>query len=783
MRLPILLTLFFLYSTNAWCLDKARIESRVDEAVAKYGVTGKGVIYGMLDRGIDWQNKDFRNADGSTRIAYIFDLTDDSGAQVANNPYKLGTIYTRDQINAALNGGPALATRDAVGHGTANTGIAAGNGSNNHQYRGIAFNATIIAVKIVAEDIPAHDGQPLEKAFYDPRRIPVAIDFVRDKAKELGMPASIVLDIGSIGGPTDGTSTLVRKFDSSVGTAAGLSLIVGSGDDGGVPNRAGGVVSTGGRVDLKIQKNTTGTLSLDLWYPGTDRYDVIVQSPRSTYGLFQSPAADQADFRQNLGDVSYFHYGENSATSWGPPNGKRELFVFLSGPVGTYTVSLFGAVASGNRFHATLNPSAGSLVGYDEKKNNIFLDHREPGSISDFGSSHNAVLVSTYVNQTAWTDIDGVSRTLIGEGNPGELWTGQSVGPTFDNRSTIDIATPAETIFTTYDPKSYWGTFRGNQIQEGQGLYGAAGANSSANPFAAGVIALMLEANPRLDAFTIKDILHKSARTDAFTGPTPNVSWGYGKIDAVAALQIVTSTPAPSFTLDAIENGATFKSGGVAPGEIFTIFGQGLGASPLSGLVLGAGGLVQPAISGTEVFFDGVPAPLIYTTSGQVAGVVPYSVSGKKTTMVQVQYEGVASNGVSIPVVASSPALFVAAQLGDSHAAALNQDNSVNSSLNPADRGSFVVLYGTGEGQTLPGGVDGKLTAGTFPKPLSAVSINIGGVQIPPGDIAYVGGAPELVAGVLQINVKIPNSVQSGSVPIVLTIGGVSSPAAMISIK
>jgi subtilisin family serine protease len=99
-------------------MDQARIETRVDEAVANFGVTGKGTIIALLDRGIDWRNNDFRNADGSTRIKWIFDLTDDSGANAPGNTFGKGTIYSEAQINAALNGGPALAHRDAVGHGS-----------------------------------------------------------------------------------------------------------------------------------------------------------------------------------------------------------------------------------------------------------------------------------------------------------------------------------------------------------------------------------------------------------------------------------------------------------------------------------------------------------------------------------------------------------------------------------------------------------------------------------------------------------------------------------------
>lgn len=91
---------------------------RLTSIPSTYGVTGNGVLIAVLDRGIDWQNNDFRNPDGTTRIEYIFDLTDDTGASDPGNTYGQGTIYTKLQINQALQGGPALATRDAVGHGS-----------------------------------------------------------------------------------------------------------------------------------------------------------------------------------------------------------------------------------------------------------------------------------------------------------------------------------------------------------------------------------------------------------------------------------------------------------------------------------------------------------------------------------------------------------------------------------------------------------------------------------------------------------------------------------------
>src|SRR5690242_17716927 len=173
--------LFFAFSLSA--LDKVRVETNVDAAIAKYGVSGKGVLVAIMDQGVDWTQNDLRNNDGTTRIAAIFDLTDDTGAHAFGNKYGYGTIYTRGQINAALQGGPALATRDAVGHGTATAGIVAGNGRNsvNQKYRGIAPNATLLIIKVKSDGAPAHDTQPAEAPFYDPNRIPAAIDFARDQ--------------------------------------------------------------------------------------------------------------------------------------------------------------------------------------------------------------------------------------------------------------------------------------------------------------------------------------------------------------------------------------------------------------------------------------------------------------------------------------------------------------------------------------------------------------------------------------------------------------------------
>jgi uncharacterized protein (TIGR03437 family) len=135
--------------------------------------------------------------------------------------------------------------------------------------------------------------------------------------------------------------------------------------------------------------------------------------------------------------------------------------------------------------------------------------------------------------------------------------------------------------------------------------------------------------------------------------------------------------------------------------------------------------------------------------------VVPYEVSG--STKVVVQFNGNSTPAISLQVAATSPGLF----------AITNSDGSLNSKTNPAKPGSYMVLYGTGEGQTNPGGVDGSVANSVYPKPVLPVLIQIGGQT---ANVLYAGAAPGFVAGVLQINVSIPAGL-SGASAIQINIG------------
>ncbi|HVF89375.1 MAG TPA: S8 family serine peptidase [Blastocatellia bacterium] len=546
-RSLIALYLLYLAAPMGHAMDRVRVETRVDEAVAQFGATGRGVLVAVIDRGIDWRNNDFRNDDGTTRIEYIFDLTDDNGAGAPGNTYGMGTIYTRQQMDQALRGGQAPATRDAVGHGTTTAGIIAGNGRNlpDRKYRGIAPGATIISVKLVSEGAPAHDGEPAEAPFPSTlARFPIAVDFILDKARELNMPCVMLANFGSQQGPTDGTSDICRKIDSAVGPGKpGLVFVTGPGDDGGMPNRAGGVVQQGRGAAIQIQKGSDGPMRFDMWYSGSDRFDVSVQTPSGLKGPYASPATNDARVNIDESEFNLAHLGSNS-DFFNAANEKRELLIDFKGPAGLYTVTLNGATVSNGRFDAIINPST---IFQPFAQSNRFLSFVAPGSIWDGATAKHNICPGDYVGRTQWTDIDGARRSETDQGSVGEIWRGSSTGPTFDGRLGIDVCAPGNSLFTTYNPKSYFATFRFNLIQDGQGFYGRANAVSAAAPIVTGIIALMLELNPQLDSANVKEILQQTARSDQFTGQTPNTTWGYGKVDAFAALERiagpVTSEP------------------------------------------------------------------------------------------------------------------------------------------------------------------------------------------------------------------------------------------------
>ncbi len=234
-----------------------------------------------------------------------------------------------------------------------------------------------------------------------------------------------------------------------------------------------------------------------------------------------------------------------------------------------------------------------------------------------------------------------------------------------------------------------------------------------------------------------------------------------------------SSLPVPQPVIAAVTSAASYATNAVSPGEVVAIFGSNLGPANLAGTTLTPdGGYFAQSTGNVSVQFNGYPAAMVYAVSGQLAAIVPYEVALAQTAAVTVEVQGVRSAPFMIPVAAAVPAIFSEDASGQGQGAIQNQDLSLNSSLNPASRGQVIVIYATGEGQTTPPGVDGRIQYDVPSVPVGSCSVTIGGQ---PATVKYCAFAPYEVSGVLQINAVVPTGISTGNVPVSFSIGGVSS--------
>ncbi len=535
--------LLLLGTPPADALDRARALVGVDRARAEFGLTGRRVVVGIIDRGIDATHPAFRKPDGSSRILAVLDLTDDTGAKAEGNPWGVGTIHRKTAIDRALKFGQKPPIVDLEGRGTASAGIACGNGrgSKEAMHRGIAPDAHLLVVRLKLDPPPeqvtkisAEDERKItdkgKDVWFDLRRLRVALHFCVAEAKLIDRPLVMLMNFGQMGGPTDGGSKLCRVIDEVVGPKIpGRVFVTGSSDKGDRKNRAAGRVTQGGSVTLPIEKESHGEVIVDIWYPGADRFDVSVKTPKDSAGPFKAPKTGGSVYGNWF---QYYHLASsrNQVLTLG---GKRQIRVDLIGQPGKYSVTLHGRKVTSGRFDAFLGPNPENPMSEPFNK---FLAHTTPGSLWDGASAKHAIVAGCYILRTDWKSLAGRSLAQMGEGKKGAIWLGSGTGPTADGRPGVTLCAPADRIVTAYAPTGEWAKARRNLISNDGAIYGLSSGTTAAAALTTGVVALMLEANPTLDAPTIKRILQETARKDANTGNVPNPVWGHGKIDAYAAI-------------------------------------------------------------------------------------------------------------------------------------------------------------------------------------------------------------------------------------------------------
>jgi uncharacterized protein (TIGR03437 family) len=237
--------------------------------------------------------------------------------------------------------------------------------------------------------------------------------------------------------------------------------------------------------------------------------------------------------------------------------------------------------------------------------------------------------------------------------------------------------------------------------------------------------------------------------TDFNADGKPDLMVANSLSNTISMLANITSIPdQPNITDHSVVNAASFIDGSVAPGELVTIFGSNFGTTTTQ----------------TRVLFNGISATLLYVGNDQLSAIVPNGVANQTEAQVVVERNGVPSGTLTIPVAASAPGLFTASAAGTGQVAALNEDLSMNAASNPAAQDSIVALFGTGAGS-----------------PVSSLSVTVDGRA---AKVLYAGPTGDSLAGVIQVNVQLPDGIHSGAVPVVLRVGGgVSQPGVTLAVQ
>jgi uncharacterized protein (TIGR03437 family) len=436
--------------------------------------------------------------------------------------------------------------------------------------------------------------------------------------------------------------------------------------------------------------------------------------------------------------------------------------------------SASGGPGSGTlRYSVTANPTPFARSGNIALGNQTFsvTEDRAPcvttltpgAATASVDGTSGTFRIAVAPNGCTWSAASGSSFVMITSGasgmNSGPV--GYTVAANTGGQRSAAIRVNDQTFNITQDPCTYTAVADRSAFGVAGGPGAVAIATSSACPWTAASSADFVT----LGATSGTGSARVGFAVAANPGPARS-----GNMTVAGQTITLEQESAPPPQLDSVKNGASYTDGPVSPGEVVTLFGSRLGPDDMVNMqTTDDGTSVTTLLAGTRVLFDGVPAPIVFAMGTQVSAVTPYGLDGKTSTQVQVEYQGLLSNALTLDVVAATPGVYSLDSSGSGQALVLNDDFSFNGKDKPATLGSVIQIYATGGGQTTPPGIDGKLIDTPQPQLNLPAAVRIGGVD---AAVQSAGGAQGMIAGRVQVSVTIPDGVQPGdAVPVLVQFG------------